>query len=509
MHITDEQCIHLPTRRFRPIASTPDRSLAVAATAGFSCGLGALALLCCACAAHTGEGASSGEEPPRIGVAEEALAAPVPIFEATCNASQQDKVLSAMAVARIMASRASAAMQNTTTADRPASGWYSSWFGSYDAGRWATVASNLQKISTTLTTGQYTFACDCVNPVASTDTGTKYHMHLCNEFFNYRVTGSERPVTGFGGKAGVLVHETSHFLAVAGTDDHGTQCSLSQATTDANCYESFAEGGFGTGFMIMSDSNSGLAMNALGRAREGANVGLSSICAVTNPDCRWTYRGGMILSDTDPALAVNAWGGARDGAAVLLTKLCTPTNPDCTWTYSHGVLFSDNGTGLAITPYGGAGDGRSLVVTAACNATNPNCTWTFKNLMITSTFNPQLAANALGGAVHGANVGPHIACGQGNPDCTWAYSHGMFVSDRDPSLAINAWGGAQLGQFLRLHNACNSANPDCTWSIKRGLIMSDRNNSLTITTFAGDHSGGFFALTNRCPTCTYGFDKIN
>jgi hypothetical protein len=40
--------------------------------------------------------------------------------------------------------------------------------------------------------------------------------------------------------------------------------------------------------------------------------------------------GGMILSDSNTGLAVNAYGGAKPGTTLKLVSNCTETNPDCT-----------------------------------------------------------------------------------------------------------------------------------------------------------------------------------
>ena len=70
-----------------------------------------------------------------------------------------------------------------------------------------------------------------------------YRVHLCNAFWN-------APSLGIDSKAGTLVHETSHFTVVAGTQDYayGTTAAKNlaisnpdRAVMNADNHEYFAE----------------------------------------------------------------------------------------------------------------------------------------------------------------------------------------------------------------------------------------------------------------------------
>jgi hypothetical protein len=268
------------------------------------------------------------------------------------------------------------------------------------------------------------------------------------------------------------------------------------------------------GFMIRSDRNSSLYVNAWGGGTEGADVKLANNCTADNPDCTWTYRDGMLLSHRDPTLAMNAWGGAVYGASVRLTRLCTSSNPDCTWTYKNGLFYSDRNPALAINAWGSAAHGTSLKLHNVCDAANPDCTWTMPHVLLASQTDSKLVAKVFPGpsgtllsgplkltkncsvndplctwtihkgvivsdaaptylvkpwtstgAVHGAevNIGPSSSCSSSPQGCSWTWSRGRIVNDDQSAgvLAINAWGGAAEGVSLKLHSSCTVGNPDC------------------------------------------------
>jgi hypothetical protein len=267
------------------------------------------------------------------------------------------------------------------------------------------------------------------------------------------------------------------------------------------------------GFMIRSDRNSSLYVNAWGGGAEGADVKLANNCTADNPDCTWTYRDGMLLSHRDPTLAMNAWGGAVYGASVRLTRLCTSSNPDCTWTYKNGLFYSDRNPSLAINAWGSAAHGTSLKLHNVCDAANPDCTWTMPHVLLASQTDSKLVAKVypgpLGmvggslkltkncsvddvtctwtihkgviisdvqptyqvrpsiavGAVHGAEltIGTGSGCTSSPSSCMWTWSHGSLINDNQAAgvLPVNAWGGAAEGVSLKLHSGCTVGNPDC------------------------------------------------
>jgi hypothetical protein len=234
------------------------------------------------------------------------------------------------------------------------------------------------------------------------------------------------------------------------------------------------------GFMITSDRNSALAVNAFGGAAEGTVVKLSDACTIQNPDCTWSYRRGMLVSDRDPTLALNASGGAAEGTVLKLTRACTQSNPDCTWTYKNGEFVSDRDTTLAINAGGGAQNTTILVLTRACTASNLDCTWTMPHVLLQSNRDSTLAINAVNGAKDGTDLKLHNDCSVGNPDCTFTFTKGMLLSDTNLSLAAVAFGGANDGTTVKLSNACTSTNPDCRWTWKLGELISDNTSHGTL-----------------------------
>jgi hypothetical protein len=256
------------------------------------------------------------------------------------------------------------------------------------------------------------------------------------------------------------------------------------------------------GFMILSDANTALAVNAWGGATEGTVLRLASGCTKSNPDCTWSYKNGMILSDTDPTLAINAWGGAAHGTTLKLTRSCTASNPACTWTYQKGTFVSDANANLAINASGGAAHGTTLKLDSTCTPANPNCTWTLPHMVFTNPNGNRLAINAWGGAAVGVALRLSGKCEFNNSDCTWKLTKGMLLSDTNASLAVNAWGGASHGSDVKLTNACTATNPDCTWMWSQGRLISDNHaggGTFAINAWGGAADGTTLRLNGSCP----------
>ncbi|MEO6688289.1 MAG: M35 family metallo-endopeptidase [Dokdonella sp.] len=91
---------------------------------------------------------------------------------------------------------------------------YTWWFGTYVSSRYSTVRTHFTNLKSALSSQPYTFDCSC------TDSGTyayvyptqPYRVYLCGAFWS-------APNTGTDSRAGTLIHESSHFNVVAGTDD--------------------------------------------------------------------------------------------------------------------------------------------------------------------------------------------------------------------------------------------------------------------------------------------------
>jgi len=93
---------------------------------------------------------------------------------------------------------------------------YTTWFGAYTSTRWNTAKSNFVAIDSAMdqSGGQIKINCGCSqNYYAYVYPTRPYEIFVCKAFWS-------APNTGTDSKAGTLIHEMSHFNAVAGTDDH-------------------------------------------------------------------------------------------------------------------------------------------------------------------------------------------------------------------------------------------------------------------------------------------------
>ncbi len=182
-------------------------------------------------------------EPEAAPAAAGESAANAPPAFVACSASQQTVLDQALGKAEEMAVGAGLCLA-VKESKRPSSDRYKTWFGAYDASRWNTVSGNFDKILDALSNQQMTFHCDCDDPYfAYVHPNNPYHVWLCNAFWS-------APMTGTDSQAGTLIHEVSHFYAVASTRDdaYGHWNCQNQARTDpskaianADSHEYFAE----------------------------------------------------------------------------------------------------------------------------------------------------------------------------------------------------------------------------------------------------------------------------
>lgn len=256
--------------------------------------------------------------------------------------------------------------------------------------------------------------------------------------------------------------------------------------------------GAAVGGMLLSDSNSGLAVTAAGGAVHLAPLKLSSGCTKNNRDCTWTYRDGMLLSDSNRSPTINAYGGARHLGLLKLVNNCTKASPDCTSTYRKGMFVSDSNPSVAINAYGGARNGADLMLVNNCTAATTDCTWTHQNTMIQSDAGSILAVKAAGGASNGARLQLSANCSPENGDCSWTISKGMLISAANPALAANAYGGATHGTPLVLVGNCSASITDCTFTMTKGMIVSDSNASLMMNAYGGAQADAPIQLVNGC-----------
>lgn len=171
-----------------------------------------------------------------------------------CNEAQISIVQKALSNARNAVSVA-------TTAIDPENSVYERWFGRWDRSRAADVRRSLAAIKGVL--DETVLTVHCARPFENGCAGTVYanvnpdnpfHINLCNSmFFGLPQLSGDKRAAGFnmvGTMAGTLVHELSHFNAVAGTDDHiytrGRSMQLAAdtpglAVRNADSYQYFVE----------------------------------------------------------------------------------------------------------------------------------------------------------------------------------------------------------------------------------------------------------------------------
>jgi peptidyl-Lys metalloendopeptidase len=162
-------------------------------------------------------------------------------YTGRCTASEKSSLVSALTAAGSYAD-ASVAYLNGSPSATPR---YTTWFGAFSTANWNTVKSHYTNIKTVFDTKPIVFDCSCSkkNTYAYVYPSQPYKIYLCGAFWN-------APMTGTDSKAGTLVHETSHFSVVAGTQDYAygqtaaKSLALSnpaQAIMNADSHEYFAE----------------------------------------------------------------------------------------------------------------------------------------------------------------------------------------------------------------------------------------------------------------------------
>ena len=172
---------------------------------------------------------------------------PVPIIDAVtgsttfnqCTAAEQSSLVSARAQASTYSNQSFSYLQSGIV-----NSLYTTWFGVYDATRYAAVRTHFSAIRDAMDTKTVLFDCTCSdNYYAYVYPNQPYDIYLCNAFWS-------APMTGTDSKAGTLIHEMSHFYVVASTEDWvygqagAKQLAISnpaRAVTNADNHEYFAE----------------------------------------------------------------------------------------------------------------------------------------------------------------------------------------------------------------------------------------------------------------------------
>ena len=169
--------------------------------------------------------------------------APAPVFN-QCDPHQKAVLERALRGAQDLARNSLQVLNSTPEGSRESSARYREWFGAYDRDNYELVSSHFQHIYDALATQTLTFSCICSDlKLAYVHPDQPYEITLCASFWS-------APVAGTDSQAGTIVHEISHFVAVAGTQDVTYSQRLvrmtaeyipAKAVTNADSYKYFAE----------------------------------------------------------------------------------------------------------------------------------------------------------------------------------------------------------------------------------------------------------------------------
>lgn len=139
-----------------------------------------------------------------------------------CDAGQARIVDASLRSAKDLTLKAAAVVGNTPD--------YRRWFGEYSQANAEEVRANLKSIVTAIRGGAVTAQCDRIaddgcaaGEYAWVFSDEPYLMHLCPSFFSLPPLRALQPGTRRsenGTREGTIVHEVSHFLRVARTEDH-------------------------------------------------------------------------------------------------------------------------------------------------------------------------------------------------------------------------------------------------------------------------------------------------
>ena len=163
-----------------------------------------------------------------------------------CSNSNISAIGNALTNAQNYATESYNFLVNLPAASRSTDARYNTWFGAYSSSRYSTVQSHYNNLKNAFASQTFQLNCDCASDnslYAYVFSNQPYQVHLCGAFF-------AAPATGTDSKAGTLVHETSHFTVVAGTNDYAygqTACKKlatktpNKAINNADSHEYFAE----------------------------------------------------------------------------------------------------------------------------------------------------------------------------------------------------------------------------------------------------------------------------
>lgn len=168
-----------------------------------------------------------------------------PAVFARCDASRRVALDETTAAAERLVAEALAALDAAAGAALASAPRYTRWFGPWRAARERRVRRTFAALLDALGGATLSYDCGCDDPTlyAFVYPSRLHDVFVCPAFFR-------APLLGRDSRAGTLVHELSHFEAIAGTVDHAygsvDAASLARADADravgnADSYEYFAE----------------------------------------------------------------------------------------------------------------------------------------------------------------------------------------------------------------------------------------------------------------------------
>jgi peptidyl-Lys metalloendopeptidase len=163
-------------------------------------------------------------------------------FTGRCSAGQQNELMSALSAADQIANDAVSYLDSHSS--NSTSARYQTWFGAATSARYSDAAANFDAINDAIDNKPITFDCSCKKSYfAYVYPNQPYKIYMCNAFWSANELGTDS-------RAGTIIHEMSHFDAVAATDDvvYGQSGAKSlaisdpdQALNNADSHEYFAE----------------------------------------------------------------------------------------------------------------------------------------------------------------------------------------------------------------------------------------------------------------------------
>jgi len=163
-------------------------------------------------------------------------------FTGRCDNGQKTELISALGAADQI-TNSSVSYLNSHSANNT-SARYNTWFGAANSSRYNTAVDHFNAIDDAIDNQPITFDCSCKKSYFAYVYPTQpYKVYVCRAFWSANELGTDS-------RAGTIVHELSHFNAVAGTDDvvYGQSGAQSLADSDpdgalnnADSHEYFAE----------------------------------------------------------------------------------------------------------------------------------------------------------------------------------------------------------------------------------------------------------------------------